>query len=201
MPRRLSCCCRESLATAFLHHRADQTRLVSRAAVDIDLDQEMTRLLVRVAGGLVTNKTANDPQFADAGRTRAQFWLHPRGTDRFIKRRSSLCVSSPVSCSHCVRSSASCRRRGPAEATPAGHRQHHRPALSRAERQPLHGVPGDARRHHHERSDQPRLLAVAQGGDRVAVQGARSLRLVHAQRLGSCLWRGRVGRYGGVHRP
>jgi hypothetical protein len=35
-----------SLATAFLRHRADQTRLVSRAAADIDLDQEMT-LLVR----------------------------------------------------------------------------------------------------------------------------------------------------------
>ena len=32
----------ESLATAFLHSRADQSRLVSRTAVDIDLDQEMT---------------------------------------------------------------------------------------------------------------------------------------------------------------
>ena len=56
---------------------------------------------------------------------------------------------------------------------PPRHRQHRRAALSRAERQPLHGVPGDARGHHHERSDQPRLRAVAQGGVRVAASKCR----------------------------
>ena len=81
------------------------------------------------------------------------------------------------------------------------HRQHHRAALSRAEQQPLHGVPGDARGHHHERPDQPRLRALVEGGAGDAVQGARALRPLHASRLGPRVGRRRVCRHGGVRRP
>ena len=90
-------------------------------------------------------------------------------------------------------------RRGPAAARPR-HRQHHRAALSRAEQQPLHGVPGDARGHHHERSDQPRLRTLAQRGIRDAIQGAGSLRALHASGLGSRLGRRRLCRHRGVRR-
>ena len=75
----------------------------------------------------------------------------------------------------------------------AKHRQPHRAVVPRAERQPLHGIPGDARRHHHERSHQPRLLALAQGGARHPVQGAGPLRPLHAPRLGPRLGRRGVG--------
>ena len=93
--------------------------------------------------------------------------------------------------------------RGSAAATGAdpGHRQRHRSALSRPEQQPLHGVPGDARGHHHERSDQSRLLTLAQGRARVQVQGAGALRALHAQRLGSRFGRRRLRRHGRVRRP
>ena len=97
----------------------------------------------------------------------------------------------------CLRAAAA----GCAAAAAARHRQCDRSAVSRAEQQPLHRVPGDARGHHHERSDQPRLRALAEGGDRDAVQGAGPLRPLHAPRLGPCLGRRRLCRHRGVRRP
>ena len=86
-------------------------------------------------------------------------------------------------------------------AAAARHRQRDRAAVSRPEQQPLHRVPGDARGHHHERPDQPRLRALAEGGDRDAVQGAGPLRALHASRLGPCVRRRGVCRHRGVRRP
>ena len=57
----------QSLATAFPHHRADQSRLLSRAAVDIDLDQEATPL-GSCDRRTVTNKQRMPRTPADAAR-------------------------------------------------------------------------------------------------------------------------------------